>query len=437
MAYTSPYTGTVYPDANSYYDGGRTYTPSGTYIENDSPADMEAETRASLLAHNQTTTIPANLNVTRESSLATNDNDSGDSGGTGFDASDFANSLGFSSTGAAKSALGVSSLEDFYKNQYKSYLENKKRQEKQAREIGSAWDPVLAELDRRLGELPTRQAEYEGRIGQSTEAQLADVEASRTQSTEALQTEKARNLRDLEADIRNQIEAAGRKIGVAGAGSSSAVGQATEAVARVGQKARGSLMEVVTQKLSDVNNLATQERSKINQWKQDKLFEIVSYFGDKMDELKSQHAGAQKERKRAVAELIFNAEKEFMNAVTALDSEIMGYKQSVDMWERQRAAELEDYARTQGSTGSSDLSSALDVFNLLLQNGMTAEQARTELEARGIYVPLGVTGAKEDDIDQVFGAYSTYTPAQPQTQTDQYGFLYEGLGNNPTTGTIL
>jgi hypothetical protein len=161
--------------------------------------------------------------------------------------------------------------------------EQRKKAEKQAREIGTAWNPVFESLDQQLGSIPVRQAEYQGRIAESTDAQLSDVEASRARSTESLETEKARGLRNLEDDIRNQMEVAGTKIGVAGAGSSSAVGQASEALARVGQKARGSLLEGVNEQLTSINNLASQERSRIGQWKQDKLGEIVSFFQNKMD----------------------------------------------------------------------------------------------------------------------------------------------------------
>ena len=46
------------------------------------------------------------------------------------------------------------------------------------------------------------------------------------------------------------MEVAGNKDRNCGAGSSSAVGQASEALARVGQKARGSLLEGVNERLT-------------------------------------------------------------------------------------------------------------------------------------------------------------------------------------------
>lgn len=314
--------------------------------------------------------------------------------------------------------------------------EQRKRSEKQAREIGTAWNPVFESLDQQLGSIPVRQAEYQGRIAESTDAQLSDVEASRARSTESLEKEKARGLRNLEDDIRNQMEVAGTKIGIAGAGSSSAVGQASEALARVGQKARGSLLEGVNEQLTSINNLASQERSKIGQWKQDKLGEIVSFFQNKMDELSFQKANAQKERKVAVEELIRDAQNQFVSALSGLDSEIRTYAQQVDTWEKQRQAELEDYARRTGQSaaqGSKITDSALAMFDELAMRTGSEDEARSILAAQGIMIPDGVrANTAEDDVSSWYGMTqqlpeSPVAPVQnPFVDTSMYDSLFVG-----------
>lgn len=329
-----------------------------------------------------------------------------------------------------------SSLSNLYEKQKSEMEEQRKRSEKQAREIGTAWNPVFESLDQQLGSIPVRQAEYQGRIAESTDAQLSDVEASRARSTESLETEKARGLRNLEDDIRNQMEVAGTKIGIAGAGSSSAVGQASEALARVGQKARGSLLEGVNEQLTSINNLASQERSKIGQWKQDKLGEIVSFFQNKMDELSFQKANAQKERKVAVEELIRDAQNQFVSALSGLDSEIRTYAQQVDTWETQRQAELEDYARRTGQSaaqGSKITDSALAMFDELAMRTGSEDEARSILAAQGIMIPDGVrANTAEDDISSWYGMTqqlpeSPVAPMQnPFVDTSMYDSLFAG-----------
>lgn len=329
-----------------------------------------------------------------------------------------------------------SSLSSLYEKQRSEMEEQRKRSEKQAREIGTAWNPVFESLDQQLGSIPVRQAEYQGRIAESTDAQLSDVEASRARSTESLEKEKARGLRNLEDDIRNQMEVAGTKIGIAGAGSSSAVGQASEALARVGQKARGSLLEGVNEQLTSINNLASQERSKIGQWKQDKLGEIVSFFQNKMDELSFQKANAQKERKVAVEELIRDAQNQFVSALSGLDSEIRTYAQQVDTWEKQRQAELEDYARRTGQSaaqGSKITDSALAMFDELAMRTGSEDEARSILAAQGIMIPDGIrANTAEDDVSSWYGMTqqlpeSPVAPVQnPFVDTSMYDSLFAG-----------
>jgi len=232
------------------------------------------------------------------------------------------------------------------------------------------------------------------------------------------------------------MEVAGTKIGIAGAGSSSAVGQASEALARVGQKARGSLLEGVNEQLTSINNLASQERSKIGQWKQDKLGEIVSFFQNKMDELSFQKANAQKERKVAVEELIRDAQNQFVSALSGLDSEIRTYAQQVDTWEKKRQAELEDYARRTGQSaaqGSKITDSALAMFDELAMRTGSEDEARSILAAQGIMIPDGVrANTAEDDVSSWYGMTqqlpeSPVAPVQnPFVDTSMYDSLFAG-----------
>lgn len=334
-------------------------------------------------------------------------------------------------SGSNNNSGGGSNLDDLYRSQEEKARQQRDEQKKRANEIGNAWNPIFSELDRQLGSIPQRQQQYEDRINESTQAQLEDVEASRARSTEVLETEKARGLRNLEEDVRNTLDAAGRKIGVLGAGSSSAVGQASEAIARVGQKARGNLMETVTTQLADINNLASEQRSKINQWKGDKLFEITSYFGNKLDELNMQKANAQKERKYAVEELIYNAEQDFVNALRNLDSQVLSYAQTVDMWQRERSAALEDYAKRQGANAAATpakVAEAISIFNALIEQGMTPEAAQEWMTAQGIYtLPDGIGANPVNDPDSVYDVVSQgQAPATGSTyDINQFADLFE------------
>lgn len=301
----------------------------------------------------------------------------------------------FGSGGGSGGSGGSSSFDmnSYFSSLYDSEEDRKNSLLGLANESTEAWEPIFEELDRQLGSLPQRQEDYEGRVGSSADAQLSDVEAQRNASLGVLESEKAKGLRDLEGDVRNQLEAAGTKIGLAGAGSSSAVGQASEAIARVGQKARGNLQEQVISKITAVNNLASEQRSKVNQWKGDKLFEITSFFGDKIDEIRSQKATAQKDRKTALSEMEMGIEQEFINALRNLDGQVTNYAQTIDAWERDRV-------------GSSKvpLADSLTVYDELSRRYGNEEQARQWMDAQGIYtLPQGIKGTQVQTPDALFG----------------------------------
>lgn len=287
------------------------------------------------------------------------DNESDSSGGGGFSASSALDDLGYANKDAFKAATGYSSVEQYLKD----------REGKLGKEIESSFDPIFDELDRQLGALPGRQREFEENIGRSAEAQLGDIETQRVFSTDKLESERSKGLRSLEDDIRNLMSAAGRKIGAAGAGSSSAAIQASEAVARAGQRSRGSLIESVVGKIAEVNNIATQQRSQINQWKSDRLFDIGQYFASQFDAIRGQMANAKGERSRALTQMKQGLEQQFTDYLISLDNQVRQYAQQVDMWERSRAAQAQ-----QGLQSIQGMEQSFDIRDFKLVEGADGMQ---------------------------------------------------------------
>lgn len=225
--------------------------------------------------------------------------------------------------------------------------ERLEKQKKQAEEIGKAWDPIINELDRLVGLVPQRETKYKQQLGGLEQAQLEGVGEQEKAAVSSVESTRKRGLRDLEEDIRNQMEAAGRFLGGYGAGSSSANIQATEAITRAGQRSRGELMETVSQKIGEIKQTAMQERNKIQQWKSQKLMDITQFFAEKMDQLNMAKAEAKGERAQAIEQLKFDLERDFSNRLQQLDNTIIDYATTLDQWERERTAQLEDYAMEQ------------------------------------------------------------------------------------------
>lgn len=304
----------------------------------------------------------------------------------GFDASDYAKELGYGSTGEAKRALGISSLEDY-----------RKRSQGIIDDIGASYNPIFQALDAQLGRLDPEKQELLSGIETQAMTQQESARAAAEASKQTLETQKERGLRDLAGDIRNQLTAAGRAIGLAGAGSSSAVGQASEAVLRAGQQARSDLLQKTQEQLTNIENVAVQELGRINQWKNDRMFEISQFFQSKFADLQDRKAQASANQKQNIAQLEMNLETDYFNQLRQLDAEIRDYNLQVEKWKQSSADKAMSNLSALERYGAESLEAqneALNIFNDLIARGADEDYASQLLEAQGYIIP---DRAREED----------------------------------------
>jgi len=228
--------------------------------------------------------------------------------------------------------------------------------------ISSEFDPIFSELDRQLSALPKRRAEMEGYVGKLSEGQVQlakNEEARNIKGLEESKTEETSrgkaSLRDLEGDIRNQMEAYQRYFGSMGAGDSSAPLVASEAITKAGLKTRGNILTernkalaTLDSKISDVRSVTQDQLIKIDQWKNSELVDIANDFSSAMDNLQSAKANASAEKQRAINQEIFGLADNFNARLRQLDDMVVNYKMSVSEWNMQRTADLQDYATKLG-----------------------------------------------------------------------------------------
>lgn len=273
------------------------------------------------------------------------------------------------------------------------------QQQQQQREgIAMSFEPIFKELDRQLSTIPTEKLSYEDQLAKLADSQLAGIRDSQAQGEQGLERSKAltrdnaqTSLRDLEEDVRNQLKAGAKYLGVRGSADSSATNEMGEAINRENQKARSGILSAqdralgeIEAKIADVKNLASQETRKVDEWKSTKLFEMGQFFSERINELNTQKANATAEQQRAITEMIAGLEQDFLGRLRQLDDSVINYKTSIATWEMQRAAEMEDYRAKVGMTssysGGDDTTAAMkmsnDIFNKSVSNGMTNETAR-------------------------------------------------------------
>ncbi len=223
--------------------------------------------------------------------------------------------------------------------------------------ISGAYDPVFGELDRQLGHVPGQQDALSTSVNTLSDQQTGYVNTEEQNNTAKLEGSKANEqanaksaFTDLSDNIRNLLQGAQFYLGSRGASDSSAAGAASEAIIQSADKTRGKILQTRNQalsaidgKINDVQQLASTQRTKINDYKTNKLQEIVQWGVDRVNELNTQKAGAEGQKASAIANLIENTQQEFMARLQKLDDDVFNYKQSVDTWEKQRAADLEDF----------------------------------------------------------------------------------------------
>lgn len=340
---------------------------------------------------------------------------------------------------AGKSSAGVTNTQNTPQQNISNFQEDINRQkadeeariramqEQQRNAISASFDPIFNELDRQIGLLPEQRKQYEDQIASLAEGQGKTAETARVRGVDTLTAAKGEeekraktSIRDLEQDIRNQLEAKATYFGNLGAGDSSAIDRVSEAVTKSGLKAKGTVLAgrdqalaTIDAKIGDVNNLAADQLSKIDTWKSEKLFEIGQTFTTQLNQLNSAKANASAEKQKAISDIIFGLEQQFFTRLQELDDSVINYKSSINTWQMQRQAELEDYATklSMSSTysGGADNQKAYDAsrkaFDFGIESGLTEYEARQAAIAQtgvdpfeGAAIDLGDEVKKKEGI---------------------------------------
>ncbi len=347
---------------------------------------------------------------------------SGSSSSGSSSKSNSSSSSGSSSSGSSsKSNSSIESLKKAADSDAKAAAEAERKrieawEKAQRGEITSAYDDIFKQLDSLLAQYPSQREEMLGYVENmaNTQGQLAESGRERGLAELSTQEEKQYNLaksslRDLEEDIRNSLMAAGRYLGVRGSGDSSASGQASEALSKAGQKARSGVLSTRDQAIAEigkradeVNRIAKEQLLNVEQFKANKALDIMNFFQSKMEALEAERRNATAERGRALAQIIQNTQGQFIDAIRNLDAETRNYKKSIDMWQAQRTAEMEDYAqkiaaqKSYSGPTSGSYNQALSLFDSLVSRGIPSEQARQIAnEQTGIFLPEGLQRENE------------------------------------------
>jgi len=274
-------------------------------------------------------------------------------------------------------ANATSQQEQYAAAQAQKAAEDKARLEEQTRsDINAEYEPVFAELDRRLGSLPGQKQADEDFISGSAADQASQIALQKDQSTKEATGNAAKTVRDLEENTNNLINAQLMRLGAGADGSAGLYG--SEIITRAGTRERGNVLNQRDQILSNISNIANQEANKIETWKKTKLYEATQFYNSKIDEISGQKAQAGSDKARALTELRKGLATDYINRVRELDDQVSSWKSGIQQWQIERQSSLEDAKSSIGSAGSTKLSfKTLPDGSVVGLNPYTGEQVST------------------------------------------------------------
>lgn len=261
---------------------------------------------------------------------------------------------GVAGSANALAANATSQEEQYAAAQAAKAAADKAALEEQTRnDINAEYEPIFAELDRRLGTLPGQKAADEAFINDSAVDQKKTIDMQKDQSTGQATQNAAKTVRDLEENTNNLINAQLMRLGAGADGSAGLYG--SEIITRQGTRERGNVLNQRDQILANINNIATTESNKIETWKKTKLYEATQFYNSKIDEINGQKAQAGSDKARALTELRKGLATDYINRVRELDDQVASWKQGINQWAIERQASIEDARNSISSAGATKL----------------------------------------------------------------------------------
>lgn len=233
-------------------------------------------------------------------------------------------------------------------------------------DISSGWDQYLASLDQQLGPLGEQQNLLTSNIGSQKASSMADLDLQKTQGVqqlnqerETVQTNQAKNLRDLAGNITNAMRAGSIYLGARGAGDSSAANMYSYALAKEGSRQRSDVMQNTAQIQKELGareenlvNIYNTEKNKLESWANEQVNSVAMWYQQAVQQIQQQKAQGQLGKSQDLQ----NLAKDILNQGMAMLGKIQDYainkRTALDQWALSNSENLAQVkANMQGVAG--------------------------------------------------------------------------------------
>ena len=266
--------------------------------------------------------------------------------------------------------------------------------------INSGWDQYIANLNARLGELPGLQEQDVGRVNRNYESYLKDLNTSNQLNNQLLGSQRGRveerkvkNMKDIYENIRNLMFSGAKTFG-----DTSAAGQYTYALQRLGSKQRGDVYGQAEDQFSQIadreaklQGIYTQEKNRLQLEKQNAIDDTVREYQNARRQIQDAIANGELGRQQDIQQLLTNALNQAMTRLDQINTQISQRNSALDQWAISNSQNLAQVK--QNLQGVANYKAPLWGYNRLSQG-----QAYPNYSPGGSYTaPIGFGFSSEDE----------------------------------------
>lgn len=223
--------------------------------------------------------------------------------------------------------------------------------------INSGYDQYFSSLDKQLGLLPEQQKNYEDQVGTQFNSQSGSLKtgqdntlADLTNVENKTNANRVNSLRDLEDNIRNQIQAGNTYLGARGAGDSSASNMLSFAYTQLGNKQRSGIMRDANQSLADIGlrknqvvNTYNDQMKQLNEWKSNQILSIAQQINQARQQIEQARASGYVEKGQALAGLNQQLMQNAFAKLQQIDAQAANFQSGLQNWANTHATNLNQY----------------------------------------------------------------------------------------------
>jgi len=228
------------------------------------------------------------------------------------------------------------------------------------------YEPIFNYLDQLAGNLPQWRQEREGTIDNLYQSQLGELETARGGSMSNLeaqrgnvQTQQARNVRELSSNLTNMLKAGNVYLGTMGASDSSASPMYAAAMGRAANQGRTDIMRQAQDRYSQIDQAAQQvqntfqeQKAQLETWKANEVGKLVDWYQTKLQEVQSAKANASAEKQAALNATEQSIIQDSINYLRQLDAQAQQWNNAMQEWAINRMAQLDDAKIQLGQYGN-------------------------------------------------------------------------------------